>query len=169
MTYEMAPDGRSFTITRHVPAPRAAVFAAWTQPDRLRWFSDAPAGVDDEASVDLRPGGAWRVHLYEGGGSTRHYYTGGIYTEVVPGERLVFAHGAVDGWPEVDPDHLDTVPLVTVSLRDEVLADGTAGTEMTVHIGFADTVSVNEMARWFGLGIRDGWSDTLDRLAPSLV
>ena len=169
MTDETAADGRSFTLVRHIPAPRAAVFAAWTQPDRLHWFSDAPEGVDDEASVDLRPGGSWRVHLYEGGGSTRHYVTGGVYTEVVPGERLVFTHGAVGGWPELDPDRLDELPLVTVALRDEVLADGATGTEMTVHVGFADTVTANEVARWFGLGIRGGWSDTLDRLAPALV
>jgi uncharacterized protein YndB with AHSA1/START domain len=108
MTDGTAADGRGFTLTRHIPAPRTAVFAAWTQPDKLGWFSLAPDGVDDEASVDLRPGGVWRVHLYEGGGSTRHYYTGGIYTEVVPDERLTFAHGAVDGWPEIDPDDLDT-------------------------------------------------------------
>ena len=169
MTYEMAPDGRSFTMTRHIAAPRPAVFAAWTQPDRLHWFSDAPEGVDDEASVDLRPGGSWRVHLYEGGGSTRHYHTGGVYTEVVPDELLAFAWGAVGGWPDLDPDRLDAVPLVTVSLRDEVLDDGTPGTEMTVRVGFADSVPANEMARWFGLGIRGGWSDTIDRLAPSLA
>ena len=168
MTDERATGDRGFTMVRHIPAPRTAVFAAWTQPDRLRWFSDAPEGVDDEASVDLRPGGSWRVHLYEGGGSTRHYHTGGIYTEVVPDERLVFAWGAVGGWPDVDPDRLDDVPLVTVSLRDEVLDGGVTGTEMTVHVGFADTVTANEMARWFGLGIRGGWSDTIDRLAPSL-
>jgi hypothetical protein len=58
---------------------------------------------------------------------------------------------------------------VTVSLRDEELDGGVPGTEMTVQVGFAETVSVNEMARWFGLGIRGGWSDTIDRLAPSLV
>jgi uncharacterized protein YndB with AHSA1/START domain len=173
MTYEMSADGRGFTITRHIPAPRARVFAAWTQPDRLRWFSNAPDGVDDKASVELRPGGVWRVHLYEGGESTKDYYTGGVYAEVVPDERLVFAHGAVadgdvDAFPELDPADLDGVPRVTITLRDEVV-DGVIGTEMTFHVGFAETMPVSEIARWFGRGIRDGWSDKLDALAPSLV
>ena len=168
MTDENATDGRGFTMTRHIAAPRTEVFAAWTRPGGLHWFADAPEGVDDEASVDLRPGGAWRVHLYEGGGSTRHYVTGGIYTEVVPDERLVFAWGAVGGWPEADPDRLDDVPLVTVTLRDEVLEGGEPGTGMTVRVGFADSVPAAEVERWLSLGIRGGWSDTIDRLAPSL-
>jgi uncharacterized protein YndB with AHSA1/START domain len=173
MTYEMAADGRSFTITRHLAAPRAEVFAAWTQPSRLRWFSDAPDGVDDEASVDLRPGGVWRVHLYEHGDSPDDYYTGGVYTEVVSDERLAFAYGAVrDGavgaFPELDPADLDGVPHVTISLRDEVLA-GVVGTVMTFHVDFAPTVGISEIARWFGRGIRDGWSDRLDLLAPAVV
>ncbi len=104
---------RDFTLTRLIPAPRADVFAAWTQPEKLHWFSGTEPGFDNEASVDLRPGGSWRVHLHEGGDSTRDYYTDGVYREVVPGERLVFAWGAAGGWPEIDPDRLDEVPIVT--------------------------------------------------------
>ena len=44
------------------------------------------------------------------------YTTGGVYREIVPGEKLVFSWGATDGWPELDPERLDESPLVTVRL-----------------------------------------------------
>ena len=64
--------------------------------------------------VDLRVGGAWRVKMVMN--ENLQYFTGGIYREIVPGEKLVFTWGAVDGWPEIDSDHLDDCPLVTLTL-----------------------------------------------------
>jgi uncharacterized protein YndB with AHSA1/START domain len=43
------------------------------------------------------------------------YVTGGVYREIVHEEKLVFAWGATDGWPKLDPDRLDESPLVTVA------------------------------------------------------
>lgn len=160
MTTETTTD-RGFTMTRVLPTPRAAVWAAWTEPEKLRWFAGVEPGVDFEPSVDLRVGGAWRVHLYQPDGVD--YFTGGIYREIVPGERLVFAWGAVGGWPELDPSRVDEVPVVTIEL-----ADGADGTVMTTSFGFADTLPDADVVKWFDLGIRAGWSDTIDRLAPAL-
>ncbi|WP_275004452.1 SRPBCC family protein [Promicromonospora iranensis] len=153
---------RGFTMTRVLPASRDAVWAAWTEPERLRWFAGVEPGVDFEPSVDLRVGGAWRVHLYQPDGED--YFTGGIYQEIVPNERLVFAWGAAGGWPELDPSRVDDVPVVTIEL-----ADGADGTVMTTSFGFADTVPDADVAKWFDLGIRAGWSDTIGRLAPALA
>ncbi|MCF4121437.1 SRPBCC domain-containing protein [Antribacter sp. KLBMP9083] len=158
---------RGFTLTRVLPAPRAAVYAAWTEPERLRWFAGVERGVDFEPSVNLRVGGAWRVHLYQPDGVD--YFTGGVYREIVPGERLVFAWGAVGGWPALDPGRLDEVPLITVTFADATLPGGRTGTEMTVAFGFAESVTAEEVERWFGLGVRAGMSATLDRLAPALA
>ena len=44
------------------------------------------------------------------------YFTGGVYREIVPDEKLVFAWGATDGWPQLDLERLDDSPLVTVTL-----------------------------------------------------
>jgi uncharacterized protein YndB with AHSA1/START domain len=163
MTTEPTTD-RGFTVTRVLPASRAAVWAAWTEPEKLRWFAGVGPGVDFEPSVDLRVGGAWHVHLYQPDGMD--YVTGGIYQEIVPYERLVFAWGAVGGWPELDPSRVDEVPVVTIELADR--PDGPGGTVMTTSFGFADTMPDADVARWFGLGIRAGWADTIDRLAPAL-
>ena len=58
-----------------------------------------------------------------------NFVTGGIYREIVPNERLVFAWGATDGWPKIDPEPLDDSPQVTVTFEE---ADGR--TVITVHV-----------------------------------
>jgi hypothetical protein len=59
--------------------------------------------------LDLRVGGVWRQHMMID--ESTAYVTGGIYREIVPDEKLVFAWGATDGWPRLDPDQLDAASL----------------------------------------------------------
>lgn len=152
---------RDFTIVRHLDAPRELVFQAWTDPGHLRWFANGDPTPDRPTTVDLRVGGAWRLHMVEN--EDRSYMTGGIYREIVPPEKLVFAWGAVDGWPRIDPARPDDTPLVTVTLND---VDG--ATEMVVHLGLADHLTAEEVQHWFSLGIVDGMSQTLDRIVEVL-
>lgn len=153
---------RGFTVVRRFDAPRELVFRAWTDPDQLGWFA-GPGAPERPTTVDLRVGGAWRTHMRESDDPDDHgYVTGGVYREVVVPERLVFSFGAVGGWPDLDPADLDAVPLVTVTLTE---VDG--GTEMVCTFGFAPTLGAEEVARWFSLGVRDGWTQTVDRFVPA--
>lgn len=152
---------RAFTLTRHLSAPRDIVYQAWTDPAHLGWFANPGYPQAHPITVDLRVGGAWRVHMVEN--EQKDYVTGGVYREIVPGERLVFSWGAVGGWPALDPERLDDVPLVTV-----VLADAGHGTEMTVHLELGPHLSDEDVQGWFALGITAGMADTLDRLGPWL-
>lgn len=167
-----AGPARGFTLRRTVAAPRDDVWAAWTDPDRLEWVAGDARGVDRglDASIDLRVGGAWRVHLTEGEGSGRQLVTGGVYRHVEPRERLDFAWGAVGGWPELDPEEgmaaLDTVPQVVVTFEDAHDGAGPV-TVLTVTVGFTDAVPGEDVERWLALGIWAGWADTLDRLPPT--
>ena len=111
--------------------------------------------------VDLRVGGAWRQHMVID--ATTDYVTGGVYQEIVPEEKLVFAWGATGGWPELDPDRLDDSPLVTV-----MLTEVGEGTEMIVHVELPASLSEDAVREWLSRGIRDGWRDTVDRLAAAL-
>jgi uncharacterized protein YndB with AHSA1/START domain len=151
---------RSLTIVRRYQAPREVVFRAWTDPEQLRWFANLPPQTP--TTVDLRVGGAWRLHMVIGDGYD--YMTGGIYREIIAPQRLVFAWGAVDGWPRIDPTNLDKGPTATLSL---VEADGV--TEMTFTVEFADQISDDEVRAWFDKGIIDGWSEAIDRLRPHLA
>lgn len=49
------------SIDRHLPAPPERVYAAWTDPAVWAKWVWAGIGSDPVASIDLRPGGAYRV------------------------------------------------------------------------------------------------------------
>jgi uncharacterized protein YndB with AHSA1/START domain len=149
---------RGLTIVRRFDAPRELVFRAWTDPDHLHWYA-GPGPAGPPATVDLRVGGAWRFHMAES--AQKQYITGGIYLEIEPPRRLVFAWGAVDGWPSIDPARPLDNPIVTITLAD---VDG--GTEMVFQFDFPDHFTDAEVRRWFDLGVADGWTQTLARLAP---
>ncbi|WUI11151.1 SRPBCC domain-containing protein [Kineococcus sp. NBC_00420] len=153
--------GRSITLVRDYPVAPERVFAAWTEPGELEWFSGLPA-AQSEPSVDLRVGGYWRVLLQEGPGG-RRYATGGRYLQIDAPHRLVFSWGAVGGWPELDPDDVDATPLVSL---DFVATDD--GTRMTARLSLSENLEPGQVEHWFGLGIRAGWTTTIDRLAAAV-
>ena len=85
---------RELVITRVFDAPRALVFAAWTEPDRIVEWS-APHGFTiPHCEGELRVGGAWRCCMRSPEGAD--LWLGGVYREIVVPERLVFTH-AWDG------------------------------------------------------------------------
>ena len=155
---------RGFTLTRTLNAPRAAVWRAWTDPAELAWFlnpeSPAPA---EPISVDLRVGGAFRVHMIVS--DELDYMTGGIYREIVPIERLVFEWGAVDGWPRLDPANPDDAPLTTLTFTEL----GPRSTEFALTVSFPDSMSRALADEWLTTGMRDGWGMTIDRLVDQLA
>jgi uncharacterized protein YndB with AHSA1/START domain len=153
---------RGFTIVRRLEAPPEVVFQAWTDPQHLRWFENPGHAPRHPTTVDLRVGGAWRLSMVEN--DTKSYTTGGIYREIVRPERLVFSWGAVGGWPDLDPDHLDEAPLITIRLEPA----GENETEMTVHLGFADHLTEEEVQRWYAIGVKEGMTQTVDRIVPYL-
>jgi uncharacterized protein YndB with AHSA1/START domain len=138
----MTPEGPSLTLVKKLRAPPARVWEAWTQPAQMmRWFGPHHTEVE-EATVDLREGGGFRVALRENTGE-RHEAVGG-YTTVEPECRLVFRwHWA--GAPE-------RVSRVTVAFR--VIPEGT---EITLtHDRFADPETAKRHTR--------GWTESLERL-----
>ena len=154
-----APAQRAFTLTWTLDASPAEVFRAWTDPEHLGWFYNPNNPVPEEPiELDLRVGGAWRQRMVIS--EQTKYMTGGVYREIVPDEKLVFAWGATDGWPELDPERLDESPNVTVLLSGR---DGR--TEMLVTVELPASLSENEAREWFEMGITNGWRDTVDRLA----
>jgi uncharacterized protein YndB with AHSA1/START domain len=155
-------EAHEFTLTWTLDALPADVFRAWTDPDQLDWFyNDAQPRPEEPVELDLRVGGAWRQRMVVD--ETTAYVTGGVYREIVPGEKLVFAWGADGGWPELDPERLDDSPTVTV-----ILARSGRKTEMTVHVELPAAFAGKEMPEgWFG-HIEAGMRDTVDRLVRYL-
>jgi uncharacterized protein YndB with AHSA1/START domain len=153
---------REFTLTWTLDASPDEVFRAWTDPEQLGWFyNDAQPTPDEPIEVDLTVGGAWRQQMIIDADTS--YATGGIYHEIVPGERLVFSWGAEGGWPDLDRDHLDQSPLVTI-----VLSRVGDRTEMTTQIVLPESFVAATPAAWLQ-HIETGWRDTVDRLADALA
>ena len=154
---------REFTLTWSLDAPPADVFQAWTAPDKLDWFYNDQQPIPSEPiEVDLRVGGFWRQQMVLD--ESTSYVTGGLYREIVPNERLVFSWGAVGGFPALDPDQPDDSPLVTVTMDRSG-----GGTELTVNVVVPASLSADSLPEgWFG-HMRNGWRDTVDRLAATLA
>lgn len=132
------------TIERVFDAPRELVFAAWTEPERMRRWHAAKDFEVTFVESDPRVGGAWRFSM-ESSEGTRHT-AGGVYQEVVPPERLVFTHA----WEHEDGRGSET--QVTVTLFDE------AGRTRMVfeQSGFLDRPTRDSH--------RDGWNEAFDHL-----
>ena len=154
---------RDFTLTWTLDASPSEVFRAWTDPDHLGWYYNDHQPIPSEPiEVDLRVGGVWRQRMVID--ETTEFVTGGIYREIVPDEKLVFAWGATDGWPKLDAGRLDEGPQVTVSL-----ARNGERTELTVHVELPAHLAEEQVQEWLSLGIRNGWTDTVDRLAKTFA
>ena len=85
-----ASSAEHLRIERTLPAPRALVYQAFTEPARMmRWFG--PHGFTATTiTLDVREGGAWRGGMRGPDGTEQ--IASGVYREVVPDQRLVFTY-----------------------------------------------------------------------------
>ena len=156
----------AFTVVRTFDAPPERVFPAWTEPEHLGWFFSGHGEVTEPIVADATVGGAWRQRMIVDDDTS--YVTGGIYRELVPGERLVFDWGAVGGWPElpVDASTRDAVdvPRVTITL---IPLPGDR-TELRLRQALPGHLTDAQRAEWDAIDCYAGWSQTIDRLPASL-
>lgn len=137
----------SLILKRHLKAPPAKVFAAFTDPEKVkRWMG--PGEIKTvSAESDLRVGGRYRWVMHAPNGE--QHEVSGAYREIVPNEKLVFT------WAWKDSPERQTV--VTVELKP----DGN-GTLLTLtHEQFIDE-EVRDRHR-------GGWSGSLDKLEKLFV
>jgi uncharacterized protein YndB with AHSA1/START domain len=114
-------DDEGLTIVRIFEAPREAVFRAWTEPEAFaQWFGEHGSTVPvDAATMDVRPGGAWRAVMLLPGG--RQMVFSGEFRELEEPAHLVLT--ITDQEPGDAIEHA----VCTVDLDD--LGDGR--TQMT--------------------------------------
>ena len=141
----MSQDRASVRIVDVFDAPRDAVFAAWTEPERLKQWWGPGLFETVFAEVDLRPGGRYELLLEPG--SMRLV---GEFREVTPPRRLVYTWRWIEGVPDTRES------LVTVEFRE-----AGAGTEVVlVHDNFVGPGPV-EM-------YDEGWRSGLSKLRSFL-
>jgi uncharacterized protein YndB with AHSA1/START domain len=98
-------------IKREFDAPRERVWAEWTEPERFAdWYGGPQCEIPlDSVSMDVRPGGRWRLTMFAPPDRRRIDWKG-EYLEVVAPERLMFTVS--------DQPGDETWEYVTVVLND---------------------------------------------------
>lgn len=148
------PDERELVITRVFDAPRELVFRAWTDPRHVaRWWG--PHGYTNPVcELDARPGGAILIHMRGQDGVMIE--TKGVFREVSEPERIVLIltnFEDAEGRPQLEL--LNTVTF----------AEHEGKTQITLRVVVVK--STPELASSLA-GMRQGWNESLDRLAESL-
>lgn len=132
----------SLTVKRRLKAPPAEVFAAWTDPEKVKRWMGPGESKALSAECDARAGGRYRWVMQNSAGEIHH--VSGIYREVIPNEKLVFTW-AWKSTPERES-------LVTVLLRPD--GDGTLLT--LTHEQFFDEDARDRH--------QQGWTGALEKL-----
>ena len=141
-TKTLAP---SLVIRRTIAAPRAAVYAAWTQADQMRKWAGPGEITAAEVESDPRVGGKYRITMQKPDGE--RLVVRGVYRDVREPERISYTWA----WEEDSPAD-ETETLVTVEFHDR---DGKTDLVLT-HEGFASDESRD--------GHNGGWNGALDKL-----
>jgi len=132
----------SLTLKRRFKAPPAKVFAAWTDPEKMKRWMGPEGVVGLSAEIDARIGGRYRLLMKSPDGE--EHDVSGVYREVVPNEKLVFTWA----WKSTP----ERQSLVTVLLKPD--GDGTLLT--LTHEQFFDETARDHH--------RQGWTGSLDKL-----
>jgi uncharacterized protein YndB with AHSA1/START domain len=144
---------REITLTRLFDAPRALVFAAWTDAKHLAQWWGPKGFTNPVCEIDARVGGAIRIHMRSPDGAV--YPMQGEIREIVAPERLAFTNIAVD---EAGNHIIEGFTTVT-------FAEQGGKTKLTVHTRGAAVVKI---AVAYLQGMEQGWSQSLDKLAGHL-
>lgn len=151
------PEDAIIVISRVVDAPRDLVFEAFTDPKHLTQFWGPRGFTGSRCEVDLRVGGQFRVDL-RGPDGMSHPCTG-VYREIVPPERIVYAGTG-------DDDNPCGAGLPPRSLVTMTFAAEGRKTKITVHTRLG---SYADREAAIAGGFSKGWNDSLDRLEDLLT
>ena len=109
-------------VTRIIDAPLEMVWKAWTDPEHVRRWWGPKYYTSPTCKIDLREGGKYifcmRAPKDQGGQDS---YTAGVYTRIVPMERLEFTQGLADkDGNRIDPAQAGMPPDFPKELRTVV-------------------------------------------------
>ncbi|GAA0591053.1 polyketide cyclase [Kribbella sandramycini] len=145
------------TIERIIRAPRAAVWSAWTEPDKFaRWWVPAPALCQVER-LEPRAGGALVTRMSEDGIEFIPQLDA-TFVVVEELDRIVFTNAIDSEWRPASPEPVVMVAEITLAEHP----DGTAYRALVRH---ADPAARKRHAE---LGFADGWGTVTRQLAEQV-
>lgn len=81
---------REIVTTRVFTAPRALVFAAWTDPEQLKLWWGPRGFTNTFETFEFKPGGVWKYVMHGPNGT--NYQNEMKFVEIVEPERIVMDH-----------------------------------------------------------------------------
>lgn len=160
---------KEFRLERVFDAPRELVWKAWTDPKQMAQWWGPHNFVTPVCNVDVRPDGAYRIVMRATDG--REFPLKGVFREVVEPERLVMtmdcSEHAADWHDMVKPNRTkeETNPA-GVFLTTVTFESLGCKTRLTISTLF-DTATIRDAM--VKMGMNDGWSQSLDKLATLLA
>ncbi|WP_395645392.1 SRPBCC family protein [Terricaulis sp.] len=142
---------RELVLCRIIDAPRSKVWAAWSDPEKLKqWWAPRPWATPI-AEYELRSGGSSRI-VMEGPAGER-FDQPGVFLEVVPGEKVVFTDAYEKPWV-----HREKAFMTAVLTFEDAGAGKTKYTARISHPTVADREQHEQM------GFEGGWGICADQI-----
>lgn len=162
MALQLFKKTRQLDFERTYPAPLAAVWRAWTEPEHLRqWWAPEHAVVTD-CDVDLRVGGTIHIVMEAGEGMGKYRGTrwpmDGTFTTIVDQQQLCY-----DAQSWTDGERAAT----TIDHTNTVTFDGD-DSATTVRLQIAIT-KIGPKAKMAAFGMKWGYQAYLDKLDALLA
>ena len=122
----------TLVIERHLKAPVARVFRAWSAPEAKRqWFACHGEWAPLEYRLDFRPGGTERNHVADTDGLLHAFDA--HYIDIVPDSRIIYAYEMKLGERRI------SASLATVAFEADPEGTRMIFTEQVVFLdGYAD-------------------------------
>jgi uncharacterized protein YndB with AHSA1/START domain len=131
-------------LSRTLPAPREEIFRAWTDAKTLeRWFAPSDEFVTKVPTLEVRPGGRYRVEMHRGGAV---HVAVGRYIEIRPPEK-----------PDVEVGNRSGSGTEDTILTVEFLDRGRSTEVVLTHEKFPNSAARDDHAK--------GWTGCLEMLA----
>jgi uncharacterized protein YndB with AHSA1/START domain len=140
-------------IARLLPAPPAAVFAAWTEAEQVRqWFGPAGTTVPN-CRIEARPGGAFHAVMRDAAG--KDHPCNMVIEAIEPSRRLA--------WRLTEHDPMPALAGATAELS---FLEHPLGTRFVAHWRHR---TAEARAAHAAMGFADGWGQMLDKLGAHLM
>jgi uncharacterized protein YndB with AHSA1/START domain len=140
------PSDRELVATRVFDAPRKLIWEAHTNPRHVsKWMLGPDGWTMPVCEIDLRAGGEW--HFVWRGSDGTDMEMRGVFKDIVPPERLVQTEAWGGEWPE--------------TLNTLVLTEQGGKTTLTCTVLY---LSKDAREKALGTGMKEGWSQSYDRL-----
>jgi uncharacterized protein YndB with AHSA1/START domain len=146
------PSDLEIVATRLFDAPRRLVWDAFTSPEHVpNWMLGPDGWTMPVCEIDLRPGGEWHWVWRKADDGTEMEMRG-VYREVVPPELLV----NTESW---GGDWADTVNTTVFTEEDGM-------TKVVCTVVYPSRAARDAA---LGTGMKEGWSQSYDRLDEQLI